>query len=65
MELYVETFAIRPLIEDVVQTIETMARKNGNTMKVECADDIGHDESGSERRAAGAPQSRKQRKQVH
>jgi len=41
MDIHVESFAIRPLIDDVVQTIAPMAQKNGNTLKVECAEDIG------------------------
>ena len=41
MDLHIETFAIRPLVDDVAQTIGTMAQKNGNTVTVECDSDIG------------------------
>jgi signal transduction histidine kinase/DNA-binding response OmpR family regulator/HAMP domain-containing protein len=41
MDIHIESFAIAPLIQDVVQTIETMAAKNGNTVVVDCAADIG------------------------
>jgi signal transduction histidine kinase/CheY-like chemotaxis protein/HAMP domain-containing protein len=41
MDLHVESFAIEPLVKDVVQTISTMAAKNGNEVVVECAADIG------------------------
>ena len=32
MELHLETFALAPLIEDVVKTIEPLATKNGNRL---------------------------------
>ena len=41
MDLHIESFAIAPLIEDVVQTIGTMAAKNGNTVVVDCAVALG------------------------
>ena len=41
MDIHVESFAIAPLIDDVVQTIGTMAAKNGNKVVVDCAADIG------------------------
>jgi signal transduction histidine kinase/CheY-like chemotaxis protein len=41
IDIHVEKFAIAPLVKDVVQTISTMATKNGNKVVVECADDIG------------------------
>lgn len=42
MELHVESFAVQPLIEDVVNTIETLAAKNGNRVVVECGPDLGN-----------------------
>jgi len=42
MELHLETFAVQPLVGDVVKTIETMAAKNGNRMLVECTPDLGN-----------------------
>jgi signal transduction histidine kinase/DNA-binding response OmpR family regulator len=41
MDLYVETFALAPLIEDVVNTTNTLAAKNGNRVVVNCPIDIG------------------------
>ncbi|MBI3374583.1 MAG: GAF domain-containing protein [Betaproteobacteria bacterium] len=41
MDIHIESFAIAPLINDVVQTIGTMATKNGNEVVVDCAADIG------------------------
>jgi signal transduction histidine kinase/DNA-binding response OmpR family regulator len=41
MDIHIESFAIAPLVEDVVQTIGTMAAKNGNQVVVDCAPDIG------------------------
>ena len=41
MDIHVESFAIAPLVDDVVQTIGTMAAKNGNEVVVDCAADLG------------------------
>jgi len=41
MDIHLESFAIAPLISDVVQTIGTMTAKNGNKVVVNCAADIG------------------------
>jgi len=41
MDIHIDSFAIAPLIEDVVQTIGMMAAKNGNEVVVNCAADIG------------------------
>jgi signal transduction histidine kinase/DNA-binding response OmpR family regulator/putative methionine-R-sulfoxide reductase with GAF domain len=41
MDIHIESFAIAPLINDVVQTISTMATKNGNQVVVDCAADLG------------------------
>jgi signal transduction histidine kinase len=41
MELNLETFALPPLIEDVVKTIEPLAAKNGNQVAVHCVGEIG------------------------
>ena len=41
MDLHIESFAIAPLIDDVVQTMGTMAAKNGNRIVVECEPAIG------------------------
>jgi len=41
MELYLETFDIPGMIEDVVSTVQPLVAKNGNTFKVHCEDDLG------------------------
>ena len=41
MDLHLESFPLLPLIEDVVKTIKPLAEKNGNTLAVDCATDIG------------------------
>jgi GAF domain-containing protein len=41
MELAVSSFALTPLIADVVKTIEPMAAKNGNKVAVHCEGEIG------------------------
>jgi signal transduction histidine kinase/DNA-binding response OmpR family regulator/HAMP domain-containing protein len=41
MEIHLESFAIAPLVEDVVSTIGTLAAKNDNRVVVDCAADIG------------------------
>lgn len=40
-ELYLETFAIAPLVEDVVSTIHPLVLKGGNKLVVDCPSDIG------------------------
>jgi signal transduction histidine kinase/CheY-like chemotaxis protein len=41
MELYLESFPLAPLINDVAKTIEPMATKNGNRIVVDCPTDLG------------------------
>jgi len=41
MELNLETFALPPLIDDVVKTIEPLPKKNGNQVAVHCDTEIG------------------------
>ncbi len=41
MELYLETFELVPLIQDVVDTIQPLVAKNDNTLKVDCPADLG------------------------
>ena len=41
MDLHIESFPIAPLIQDVVQTISTMAAKNGNKVVVDCEAELG------------------------
>jgi signal transduction histidine kinase/CheY-like chemotaxis protein len=41
MELYLETFAVSDMIDDVAATIDSLVKKNSNTLKIERADDLG------------------------
>jgi signal transduction histidine kinase len=41
MDLHLDYFALAPLIEDVVKTIEPLAAKNGNQVAVHCDSEIG------------------------
>ena len=41
VDIHLEFFAITPLVNDVVQTIGTLAGKNGNEVVVDCAANIG------------------------
>ena len=41
MDIYLETFSVEPLIQDVATTMQTLVEKNSNTLKVECPDSVG------------------------
>ena len=41
MELHPDSFAVAPLVDDVVKTIEPLAAKNGNQVAVHCDGEIG------------------------
>ncbi|UBF25798.1 response regulator [Kovacikia minuta CCNUW1] len=41
MELYLETFDLYPVIQEVINTIQPLAQKHGNTLSVNCPIDIG------------------------
>jgi len=41
MELYLETFEISNMIEDVVSTVQPLVEKKANTLKVRCANNLG------------------------
>jgi len=41
MELFLETFAVSPLIEEVLTTVKPMIEKNSNTLEIHCADHAG------------------------
>src|SRR5215467_10060932 len=41
MELHLESFPLKPLIEDVAKTIEPMAAKNANRIVIDCPADLG------------------------
>jgi signal transduction histidine kinase/CheY-like chemotaxis protein len=42
MELYIETFSIAPVIDDVMRTIQPLVEKNGNHLQVHCPEDSGN-----------------------
>ncbi len=41
MELYLETFSVPRLIEEVVETIRPLIKANANTLRVQCPPDLG------------------------
>jgi PAS domain S-box-containing protein len=41
MTLYLETFELRPMIDSVAATVTPLAKKTGNALVVNCADEIG------------------------
>jgi signal transduction histidine kinase len=41
MDLYLETFAVRGMLEDVVSTIQPLVAQKQNSLVVDCPDDIG------------------------
>jgi PAS domain S-box-containing protein len=41
MTLYLETFELRPMVESVAATVTALAKKNGNTLEIQCASDVG------------------------
>ena len=41
MDLFLESFGISRVIEDVVSTIRPLVEKNANTLQVHCGDDLG------------------------
>ncbi len=41
MELFLESFDVPKLVRDVVATVQPLVEKNANTLKVECAEDLG------------------------
>jgi PAS domain S-box-containing protein len=41
MELFLETFNVREMAQDVVMTIQPLVEKNGNTLNIDCPDSIG------------------------
>ena len=41
MDMFLESFGISRVIEDVVSTIRPLVEKNANTLQVHCADDLG------------------------
>jgi signal transduction histidine kinase len=65
MELNLDTFALPPLIDEVVKTIEPLAAKNGNQIAVHCDAAIGVIHADQMPTPASAAESHEQRQQVH
>ena len=65
MELQLEDFALAPLIDNVVKTIEPLAAKNGNQVAVHCRRCDRDDACRPDATAAGTVEPREQRQQVH
>ncbi len=61
----VETFDVREMIDELLDTVGPLVRKNNNTLTVHCGDDVGIDELGSDEDPADSAQSAQQRRQVH
>ena len=41
MDIYLETFPVEPMIQDVVTTMQTLVEKNSNTLEIDCPDSVG------------------------
>ena len=41
MDLYLETFEVRPMVDEVVNTIQPLVKQKGNTLVVDCPPDVG------------------------
>ena len=65
MELHLESFALPPLIDDVVKTIEPLAAKNGNQVVGPLRRRDRDDACRPDAAAAGAVEPHEQRQQVH
>ena len=41
MDIYLETFPVQPMIQDVATTMQTLIEKNSNTLEIDCPDSVG------------------------
>jgi signal transduction histidine kinase len=41
MDIYLETFPVEPMIQDVATTMQTLVEKNSNILEIDCPDSIG------------------------
>jgi len=41
MDIYLETFAVEPMVQDVATTMQTLVEKNSNTLEINCPDSVG------------------------
>ena len=65
MDLFLETFEVAQLVEDVEAIVQPLVEKNGNTLVVACPDDVGDDARRPDEGPPGAVQPALERRQVH
>ncbi|MCH7738507.1 MAG: GAF domain-containing protein, partial [Chloroflexi bacterium] len=41
MDIYLETFPVEPMIQDVATTMQTLVEKNSNILEIDCPDSVG------------------------
>jgi PAS domain S-box-containing protein len=41
MDIYLETFPVEPMVQDVVSTMQTLVEKNSNSLAIDCPDSVG------------------------
>ena len=41
MDIYLETFPVEPMVQDVVTTMQTLVERNSNSLEIDCPDSIG------------------------
>ncbi|MCH8799687.1 MAG: GAF domain-containing protein [Chloroflexi bacterium] len=41
MDIYLETFPVGPMVQDVATTMQTLVEKNSNTLKIDCPESVG------------------------
>ncbi|MCH7843431.1 MAG: GAF domain-containing protein, partial [Chloroflexi bacterium] len=41
MDIYLETFPVQPMVQDVVTTTQTLVEKNSNVLEIDCPDSVG------------------------
>ena len=65
MELFLESFDVSKMIDEVASTIQPMVEKNANTLHIRARGESGDDARGPDQGAPGSVQSAVQRGQVH
>ena len=41
MDIYLETFPVEPMVQDVATTMQTLVEKNSNSLEIDCPDSVG------------------------
>ena len=41
MDIYLETFPVEPMVQDVATTMQTLVEKNSNTLEIDCPESVG------------------------